>query len=362
MRSKSDKSIVPKQFLFQLTLVNLIIIASFITLSSWAIYNTACMLADGMITVSVFNQKQFETTLFQYLMIFSISAVLIGSLIHFYLTKKLITPLRELIQSTKQMSEGNYPRPVQVNTKDEIGELSLHFNNLVNQLQRNEQYRRKLVSDLSHEFRTPLANLNGYLKALKSGVIEADEQLYQSLYEESKRLIQLVEQMEQLKEWDDASKKTLSDKESMDIQLAVEQCVRMFHWTLEKTGIKMNVQVESGYVNIHHGGISQVISNLIDNAVRYYDGEEGIIIKGEKLQSEYLLSVSGPSQPIPSSERERLFDRFYRLDDARSRELGGTGLGLAISKEIIEHHNGRIGIKPEGKVNTFWFALPLNSN
>ncbi len=359
MWNKPSKSIVPKQLLFRLTFMNIIVIATFIALSSWAIYNTACILADGLTTMTHIKQAKFESTLFQYLLIFSISTILISSVIHFYLTKRVIHPLQELIQSTKRMRNGYYPKPMKVKYEDEIGELIIHFNDLVKQLKDNEQHRQKLIADLSHEFRTPLTNLNGYLKALKSGVIQPDEDLYQSLFEETSRLIKLVEQMELLKEWNAVTEQTFSEKTRIDMKILAEESSRMFRWSLKEAGIKMDFQVESGFVHVQSEGISQVLNNFIDNAIRYYQRAGNITVEGKKLHSEYMISVIGPGEPIPMEEHERIFQRFYRLNEAGTQDKGGTGLGLAISKEIIEHHNGRIGAVSDGNIHTFWFTLPL---
>jgi len=315
------------------------------------------MLHDNLTAVS--SQSHFESTLFQYLWIFSISAIVIGSMIHFYLTKKLLHPLRELIASAKVMKQGEYPNPLKIESGDEIGQLSGHFNDLVTQLKANEAHRQKLVSDLSHEFRTPLSNLNGYLSALSNGVIEGDEELYQSLHKESERLVKLVEQMEQLKEWDFISNQVFSEKETVEMQLLTNQCVNMFVRTLKQEEIKIEVNVEQGLVITNNGGISQVITNLLDNAIRYYEGKGSIVITGKKLNSEYSFHVAGPGKNIPSQEQDRIFERFYRIDQSRARESGDTGLGLAISKEIIEHHNGEIGVVSDGHQHTFWFTLPI---
>ncbi len=328
-------------------------------ISSFAIYNTACILADGLVIMSSHRQAHFESTLLQYLWIFSIITIVIGSLIQFYFTRKLLNPLRALIHSTKLMKKGHYPSSINVKSKDEIGELIDHFNGLVAQLKENETHRQKLVSDLSHEFRTPLSNLSGYLNALKNGVVEADEELYQSLYGESKRLIKLVEQMEQLKEWDYVSKQTFSERTQEDMAVLVSQSIDMFRWTLKKTTISVDLKLDSGIVNVSNGGISQVISNLIDNAIRYYDGNSPIMITGEKRKNDYKLSISGPGQTIPIYKHNRIFERFYRIEHLHSNDYEGTGLGLAISKEIIEHHHGSIGIESIGNYHTFWFVLPL---
>ncbi|WP_404450552.1 HAMP domain-containing protein [Virgibacillus necropolis] len=353
------KSWLPKQFLWRLTFINIVVVASFIVFSSFAIYNTACFLVDGMGTMNDQKQNKFNSTLFNYLWIFSITAIVTGSVIHFYLTKKLIHPLRRLIESTKSMKQGQYPRPIELSSDDETGQLIGHFNELILQLKRNQQHRQKLVSDLSHEFRTPLSNLNGYLNALKDGVIEGDLKLYQSLHAESTRLTGMVEQLEQLKEWDYVTQQQLSEKASVDMYLLIEQSVEMFRWSLEKADIAIDVQTDHGIVNVYSGGIPQVVSNLIDNAIRYYQGTGPIMLKGEKIKSEYKFSITGPSQKIPPAEYNKIFERFYRIDASRNRETGGTGLGLAISKEIIEHHHGNVGITSKGNHNTFWFTLPL---
>ncbi|MBP2243295.1 two-component system sensor histidine kinase BaeS [Cytobacillus eiseniae] len=358
LQNKMKRVLIPKQFLFRLTFLNIMVITAFIGLSSWAIYNTACLLADGLVSMNNQKQAQFEATLFQYLWIFSISTIIIGSLTHFYLTKRLIHPLRELIDSTKKMKLGEYPAPIQVKQEGEIAELINHFNDLVKQIEGNEQHREKLVSDLSHEFRTPLSNLNGYLRALQNGVIKGDEKLYESLYLESKRLVHLVEQMEQLKEWDHVSTQTFSEKMPVNINNLVEQSVEIFRLALEEANINVHVEVEAKVIMVNRGAITQVISNLIDNAIRYYDGTGLITIKGGSHQTEYELSVTGPGRPISQDDQKRIFERLYRIDHSRSRELGGSGLGLAISKEIIEHHHGTIGMNTVGNVHTFWFKLP----
>ncbi|WP_034659059.1 sensor histidine kinase [Robertmurraya massiliosenegalensis] len=353
------KSCFPKKVLWRLTLTNIIVIAIFIILSSWAIYNTACFLVDGMGQINAQKQNEFNTTLFQYLWLFSVSVIIMGSVVHFYLTTKLIKPLNRLIESTKIMKQGHYPEPIKVKSDGEIEQLILHFNELVQQLKNNQQFRQKLISDLSHEFRTPLSNLNGYLNALSNGVIEGNPKLYESLQQESKRLTHMVEQFEILKEWDYASIQNFTERQHVDMRLLIEQSVEMFKWLLDQRGIKVELQTEYGIVTVINGGIPQVISNLIDNAIRYYEGTGPIIIKGEALDEDYLVTVSGPSQRISDLDQERIFERFYRTDSSRNSETGGTGLGLSISKEIVEHHNGKIGLLSNQNYNSFWFTLPL---
>lgn len=289
-----------------------------------------------------------------------IIAVLAGSMLHFYLAKRLIKPIYRLIESTKQLKRGHFPEPVEVYKQDEIGQLVEQYNGLIIQLRTNEQQRKKLVSDLSHEIRTPLANLNGYLQALKDGNITGDAALFTSLHKESERLSQMVTQLEQIKEWDHLSGQAIARKETINLTDLLDQCAAMFKWTLKQKDISIQTDIDDRRLAVHIEGIQQVISNLLDNAIRYYEGEGNIVLTGKQLGDGYYISITGPGKPIPDNEKDDVFKRFYRMDASRSRDTGGSGLGLAIAKEIVERHHGQIGIDSTNNSNTFWFVLPDN--
>lgn len=341
-----------------MTFLNILVIVVATAISGWAIYHTACFLAAGVGNLDAQRQQQFNSTLSGYLWIFMIIAAIAGSLLHFYLTKRLIKPIRSLIKSTEQLKRGYYPEPVKVYKQDEIGQLVVQYNGLIEQLHTNEQQRKKLVSDLAHEIRTPLSNLNGYLQALKDGDITGDEKLFASLHQESKRLTQMVEQLDQLKEWDYISNQSIAKKEMIKITDLLDQCVAMVKWTLKQKNIPVEVDADACDVPVHVEGIQQVINNLLDNAIRYYHGDGPVLLKGEKISTGYKVSVTGPSKPIPDTEKENIFKRFYRLEASRSRDTGGSGLGLAITKEIVESHHGQVGIETFSTGNKFWFLLP----
>ncbi|KEK11665.1 histidine kinase [Lysinibacillus sphaericus] len=353
-------SLVPTGFLWRLSALNIFVLVTATVFSGWAIYNTACFLAAGVGDLDDQRQQQFNSTLLSYLWTFIVVAAFSGSVFHFYLTKRLIKPIRSLIQSTEQMKLGHYPKSIKVYRNDEIGQLVEQYNGLLEQLQRNEIHRKKLINDLSHEIRTPLSNLNGYLQALKDGDITGEKILYSSLYQESKRLTTMIEQLEQLKEWDYLNDQSIVKKKPYEIEHLLQQCVAMFNRTLVKKEISIQIDVEPCKLDVHIEGIQQVISNLIDNAIRYYEGSGPIVLIGKKQGKNYRISITGPSRPIPANERENVFRRFYRLDSSRSRMTGGSGLGLAISKEVVErHHQGEIGIQTTSTSNEFWFLLPI---
>ncbi|MGD7044827.1 sensor histidine kinase [Jeotgalibacillus proteolyticus] len=356
--SKLAKSLWPKQILWRLTFLNVTIVITVIALSSFAIYSTACILVEG-IDANPQRQNQFNGALLHYLWIYSILIIMVGSLIHFHLTTKLIRPLKKLIESTKSMKEGRYPETIEAKAEGEMSELITQFNELVLQLKSNEDSRRKIVTDLSHEFRTPLSNLIGYMNALSNGVIEGDPKLFQSLHGESKRLESMVEQFEQLKEWDHASTQKFSEKRSQEIKNLIEQVAEMFHWRLKEKTIQLKIDAEPGKAHVYDTGIQQVLSNMIDNAIRYYSGKEPICIHGEVVGEEYRVSIISEGNDICEEDKTKIFERFYRTNATRRSDTGGSGLGLAISKEIIEQHRGEIGVYSHDGYHHFWFTLPL---
>lgn len=336
-------------------------ITATVGLSGWAVYQTACFLAGGIGNFGELRQQQFNTIFLQYVLIFSVIGLVVGSLLHFYLIKKLLKPIKELITSTKQLKEGTFPDLIQTDSYDEVGQLVKQYNGLVTQLQKNEEERIKLVSDVSHEFRTPLSNLNGYLYALKSGAIQGDSYIYQSLYNEVHRLTHLIDDIEKLKEWNHVASQAYTNKITVDIKEQIDQCVAMFEFALEQHQIPLEVRADEQEIMINVEGVQQVLSNLIDNAIRYYEGISAIQITGEQLIDSYKISVTGPGKPIESDEANKVFERFYRIDESRNDQTGGSGLGLSIAKEIVDKHGGDIGLIPGHNENTFWFTLPSSN-
>lgn len=353
------KSLLQQNFLWRLTILNVILIAAVIILSSWAIYHTACFLVEGMGDVEQQRQQQFNSTLFNYLIIFSISGIVVGSLLHIYMTRKIVAPIRQMIDSIEQFKRGTYPEPIEVRTTNELGELIEQYNKMITQLESHESHRNKLVTDLSHEIRTPLANLQGYLHGLKSGVIQADATIYASLLKETERLTKMTEQIDQLNESNNQIPDMESIPESLALDDEIRQCISMFDWTLKDKKISIIPRIEPVELVVNRENIQRVLTNLLDNAIRYYKGTQPIYIIGSKRSNYYKVSIKGPSKEIPSVAEQQLFDRFYRVDSSRSRSSGGTGLGLAIVKEIIEQQGGSAGFHRAEDLNTFWFTLPL---
>lgn len=347
-------SLLPKKFLWRLTIANSFIIVAFILLSGWSIYEAACQIFDEM--VSNQQTKLFKAVLLQYLWILVGVFIVLAIVIQYYFTRKLMKPLTVLIESMKSLKQGHKVQNIQFQSDGEMEELIYHFNELVDQLECNKIQRHKQLSDFSHEFRTPLTNLNGYLKALQSGIITGDKELFHALQQESNRLITMLEQLKAIEEFEYVQHQKFVQKQVIQISEIINQVVHMFSWSMKGKNIDIRTDIDQQLIRIDPNGITQVMSNLIDNAIRYYTGYKPIVITGKKVNESYCISVSGEGQFISKEERESIFERFYRTESTNNTI--GKGLGLAISKEILAQHKGKIQLTSDGYHHTFIVTIP----
>ncbi|HLR15780.1 MAG TPA: ATP-binding protein [Bacillota bacterium] len=359
LRSKIQ-SLMPKRFIWKLTIVHVIVIAVAIGISSWAIYSSACVLVEGIDTVDGERQGQFNQSLLQYFITISVVAMIAGSFIHHYVTKKMLDPIQQLIEATKKMQQGIFPTTVSYPQDNELGELIHQYNVMIQHIQKNEYEREKLLTDLSHEIRTPLASLTGYLQALKQGVIEGDEAVYDSLYKQAERLTFFMEQLDQLKEWGDNKEALPTQKKEVDLEELIQLHINMFALELEQKSTTITTDMEPCQLYTEESALQQVTSNVLDNAIRYGIEGEPITIKGRKEKDSYTLSVSGKSNHLTEEEERRVFERFYRIDDSRSRDTGGSGLGLAIAKEIMDTLQGSIYMESTANQTTCTLVFKCN--
>lgn len=325
---------------------------------AWAVYKRACSLNAGMGNLGEAGQEQFNASLLQYVIIIVILGIVVGGAIHLYFTRKIIDPIKQLIESTKQIKEGSYPSRLSTRAEGELVDLVDQFNEMVEELERNEYERDKLVTDLSHEIRTPLANLSGYLQALKTGVIQADEQVYNSLLNEANRLKDMMNQLDQLKEW---NQDYLGENQEryFNIEEVLEQVISMFSLQLKEKKISLVKNIENKRLKGYETGIEQAFTNILANAIQYYQGDGAIKISASAKNQAYTVTVSGPGKEISAEDRKDIFKRFYRVESSRNRETGGSGLGLAIAKEIIHYHGGKIHFQSKNDQNKVTFTIAM---
>lgn len=232
----------------------------------------------------------------------------------------------------------------------------------VTEQQQVERERREFVANVSHELRTPLTSMNSYIEALESGAWKDGELAPQFLSvtrEETERMIRLVNDLLQLSKMDNESEQIT--KEIVDFNMFINKIINRYEMSAKDTTFVREIPTETIFTEIDPDKMTQVFDNVITNAMKYSRGDKRVEfhVKQNALYNRMTIRVKDNGIGIPINKVDKIFDRFYRVDKARTRKMGGTGLGLAISKEIVEAHNGRIWANSvEGQGTSIFITLP----
>jgi signal transduction histidine kinase len=301
--------------------------------------------------------SMFLQSVDRFVLIAGSSGFVISSLLSVWLSGRLLRPISQIMNSAARISEGDYSHRVTTVGCGEIDALSKSFNEMADHLQQSQKFRRDFIVDIAHELRTPLTNIRGYMEGLKDNVIEPSEEVFESLHEETLRLVKLVEELLQLARADLA--KTNLQTTKVDISEIVKQNLRYFELRFLDKQLKVTQKLPSVLVDGDEEKLTQVLTNLFENAIRYspIGGHVCLELRCSKhcVRFDIENDLTGP-EPDASN---LLFERFQRGDVSRSREYGGTGLGLAIMKGLVEAHSGTVGSHFENGRANFWFELPI---
>src|SRR5699024_6710277 len=233
----------------------------------------------------------------------------------------------------------------------------------VTEEERIESERKEFVSNVSHELRTPLTTLRSYLEALSDGAWKDEEiapRFLEVTQNETERMIRMVSSLLQLSRMD--SKADTLQRRKIDFTPFFHEIIDRFDMNVKDDRIILNREIpnENTYVWMDRDKMTQVLDNIISNAIKYSPDGGIINLKVEKKMRHIVVSIEDNGIGIAYDKLDKIFDRFYRADKARTRDLGGTGLGLAITQEIVEDHHGQIWVdSKEGKGTTIYFTLPL---
>lgn len=269
------------------------------------------------------------------------AAVLALAMVQF-LAHGMTYPLREMVAATREMAAGNYELVVTATSRDEVGELARAFNAMSRQLGEVDRFRRDLVANASHELRTPLGALRARLENLVDGVEPADGAALADALSQVERLGDLVEQLLDLSRLESGTVPLeLSEILALDL---LEQVVA--DWRDEANARNVFLESMSLPANlvlvVDPARMRQVLGNLVANAIRHSPEAGRVVLKARANNGRPHLEVADEGPGIPADELERVFERFYRSDRARSTDAGGAGLGLAIARWIVELHGGTI--------------------
>ncbi|MET9723177.1 sensor histidine kinase [Streptomyces zaomyceticus] len=276
------------------------------------------------------------------------------------LSRAVLRPVRALTAASRGLGEGDLGRRVPASGRDEIAELGRSFNRMADSLQGSEERQRRLVGDIAHELRTPLANLRGYLEALRDGVLAADAELLDSLHEEVLLQQRIVDDLQDLA-LAEAGALTYH-RRTVDARELVEACRTAHSARAAAAGVTLDVVgAGPGTVRLHGDPdrLRQALGNLVGNAVRHTAPGGGVRLELAEREELVRIAVRDTGSGIPAADLPRLFDRFWRADAARGRATGGSGLGLSIARQIVADHHGAVEVASEvGVGSVFTVVLP----
>ncbi|MBQ1771576.1 MAG: GHKL domain-containing protein, partial [Clostridia bacterium] len=261
----------------------------------------------------------------------------------------------------QQYSMGDYNARIPISGTEETIQLALSFNNMADQLEDLEATRQSFVANVSHELRSPLTSMKGFLEAMHDGTIVKEEydQYIDIVLTETKRMASMVNDLLDLARIE--SGKSVLKLEVFDINELIRRILITFEARIyeRKMDVEIRFAQEQFYVEADSTQISQVIRNLIDNAIKYSPENSKLRIATYAMRKEVYISIQDFGQGIPEEDVPRVFDRFYKVEKAHTpSKQSGTGLGLSIVKRIIDQHGQKITLKSaRGKGSTFTFTL-----
>lgn len=319
--------------------------------------------AIGMIIAAIPSASTtglMQTIMQSYLFIIAITLVL-TLIISWFLSDMLTRPLKGIVTAAKKFGHGEFDVRVSENNNcDEIDELAMSFNNMATSLQQQEELSRSFVANVSHELKTPMTSIRGFVDGMLDGTIppEKQNQYLRIISEEVGRLSRLVIRML------DAAKiqagELIITPAPFDLTEMAARVLISFEKQINDKKLEMDVELEDQLiVNGDSDHIYRVIYNLVDNAVKFVNVGGTLKIRAEKEGTMSLFSICNTGAEIPPDDLPHVFDRFYKVDRSRSRDRTGAGLGLYIVKSIVNMHGGDISVSSSSGETEFAFTMPL---
>lgn len=308
--------------------------------------------------MSVLNEQKNDIMNILYLL--SLLLILVMLLMVALFSVMIYRPLKKIITGADRFASGDLKHNIPVHTHDELGYLALTLNYMSDELDKTGEYQRKFVSNVSHDFRSPLTSIKGYTEAILDGTIptELQEKYLRIVVYETDRLYKLTQSLLTLNDMDEKGR--MLDYSNFDINGIIKTTAAAFEGTCRDKRISFELVLtgQTLYVSADMGKIQQVLYNLIDNAIKFSLPDSVIKVETSLKHETVFVSVKDSGLGIPKSSLPKIWDRFYKTDPSRGKDRKGTGLGLAIVKEIINSHNQHINvISTEGVGTEFIFTL-----
>ncbi|MBU1050768.1 HAMP domain-containing protein [Candidatus Bipolaricaulota bacterium] len=289
-----------------------------------------------------------------------LTAGVAAMLLSYLLIRQLTGPLRKLDRASRQVAAGKFDERVDILSSDEIGRLAGSFNEMAASLETAEQVKKRLIADISHELRTPITAVRSALESLRDGLMEPTQATLSALHDKILLTTRLVQDLHQL---------ALADSGQLSMQPRPCSVEAILDTILETIGVQMedegillrrDIAQDLPSVEVDAQRIEQVLLNLLANAIRHTPLGGSILVRAEQVDDSVQVSICDSGPGLSETDLERVFDRFYRADEARTGDDTGAGLGLSIAKALIEAHGGRIWAENAPHAGAcFSFTLPI---
>ena len=319
------------------------------------------MMSSAMQNFEDAANTNFRQTLNNALLIAGVAATLVAAALSWYISQRIVQPIRQLVKASQYIAEGHYKERLSANQDDEIGELTRSFNRMAAALAQTETIRQQLLADVSHELKTPLASIKGYMEGLQDGVIASTPETFELVHREADRLQHLVSDLQELSRAEAAQLHL--DIRPCDSTEFVKLAVAALQPQFDDKGVTLetDLPVVPASVLADVDRTRQVLINLLGNALQDTAPGGKVWIRLARVGEMMQISIQDTGIGLVAADLERIFQRFYRVDKSRSRASGGSGIGLTIARHIVEAHGGRIWAESKGTDlgSTFHFTLPL---
>jgi len=296
------------------------------------------------------TERRFTFQFLEPVLLASLVLAVFATLIGLLLTRRVVTPLAEVIAAAEEIASGNLQTRVRVKAPDDLRDLSESFNKMADSMERNDRERRDMLADIAHELRTPLTILRGRLEGIIDGVYPADEKHIGPALEETYVLERLVEDLRLLTLAE--SRQLVFEKQTLDLNELARHVINVFQAQADENQVTLAVEGDTaaGKVLLDPGRTQQVIGNLVNNALRYVTSGGRIWIEIHSGEGRVSIAVSDTGPGVPEADLPYIFNRFWRGEKSRSRSSGGAGLGLAIVRQLVEAQGGTISARniPQG--------------
>ena len=282
------------------------------------------------------------------LILSGIIAGILAAGISWWLSRRIVEPIREVVTASQTIAAGHYEQSLDIASNDELGELAENFNQMASALNDIEKTRRKLLTDVSHELKTPLASIKGYMEGLEDGVISAEVATYQLVHGEAERLQHLVEDLERLS--NAQSEALILNRIPTNLEKHLCGIVANLRPQFQSKSVilEMVIQPNLPPINIDPDRMTQVLTNLLGNSLQYTPKGGKVCVQVYMQKDAVFWVVKDSGIGLAADEIPKIFQRFYRVDKSRSRVTGGNGIGLTIAKHLVESHNGKIWAESDG--------------